>query len=451
MQVSRRTILQTGAAVAAANLLPRRVMGNVVGANEKVNVAWCGVGNRGPRIIKNFEKSGIANFVAFCDVDPENKNINATKEKFPDVRIFQDWRKMLDDMDKDIDAVVVLVPDHSHFPITMAAMAAGKHVYTEKPLARTFQEIELMMAAAKRHGVATQMGNQGHSGDNYFQFKALKEAGLMNNVTHVDAYMNKWRRWHPWGDLKSIPNGEQAPKTMDWDLWHSTTPVHEFSKKFHPGNWRGWYQHGTGCFGDWGAHILDTIHRFLELGMPEKISATKMVQPNDLIYPLATTINFQFPERSGMPAMDIDWYDGQENTPPLPSEFTGRTLDPKTPGKFIYAGNNVFQGGSHGKTLELLDDEKGESLKEAGVPEKFGKNSDHYKNFLLACRGDEETRSPFSVSGPLSQVLALGCLAQRLGGELEFDRETNQITNNDTANALLKDTPRKGWEQYYTL
>ncbi len=451
MKITRRTALLWGGAAWAAGALPKSARSSPIEANEKVNVAWCGVGNRGPRIIENFEKAGIANFVAFCDVDPENKHINGTKEKFPNARTFQDWRKMLDDMDKDIDAVVVLVPDHSHFPITMAAMAAGKHVYTEKPLARTFQEIDLLMAAAKRHGVATQMGNQGHSGDNHFQFKALKEAGIMDHVTHVDAYMNKGRRWHPWGDLKSMPTGETAPKTMDWDLWHSTTPMHEFSKKFHPGNWRGWYQHGTGCFGDWGAHILDTIHRFLDLGLPEKISATKLIQPNELIYPLESTINFQFPQRGNLPTMDIDWYDGVRNLPPTPDEFKGQKLERNLPGKFIYAGDHVFHGGSHSTTLKSLNKEKEKVIADLGVPTMFGDNSDHYKNFLLACRGDEETRSPFSVSGPLSQMLALGCIAQRLGGELEFDRETRQITNNETANALLKDQPRKGWEQYYEL
>ena len=238
---------------------------------------------------------------------------------------------------------------------------------------------------------------------------------------------------------------------MDWDLWHSAAPMHEFSKRFHPGNWRGWYQHGTGCFGDWGAHVLDTIHRFLELGMPEKVSATKLVQPNDLIFPLASTINFQFPERKGMPAVDIDWYDGAENLPPLPKEFEGRTYDPKTPGKFIYTKDMVLQGGSHASTLEVLSEEKRKSLETSGLQTDFDKNSDHYENFLLACRGDEETRSPFSVSGPLSQMLVLGCIAQRLGGELDFDRQAKRFTNNERASELLKDTRRKGWEQYYEL
>ncbi|WP_404309447.1 Gfo/Idh/MocA family oxidoreductase [Neorhodopirellula lusitana] len=451
MKLTRRNAMLSAGAVASAAILPQRSFSDVISANEKVNVAWCGVGNRGPRIIENFERSGIANFVAFCDVDPENKHINATKEKFPKARIFQDWRKMLDEMDKDIDAVVVLVPDHSHFPISMAAMAAGKPVYTEKPLARTFQEIELLMAAEKKYKVATQMGNQGHSGDNYFQFDAWLQSGVIQDVTHVDAYMNKWRRWHPWGDVKAMPTGESAPATMDWELWHSATPQHAFSKKFHPGNWRGWYQHGTGCFGDWGAHILDTIHQFLDLGLPEKVSATTLIQPNDLVYPLASTINFQFPERSGMPAMDIDWYDGVENLPPMPEEFAGRTYDAGTPGKFIYGKDTVFQGGSHSTTLEILSKEKRESLEANGLQTSFGKHSDHYENFLRACRGDEQTRSPFSVSGPLSQVLVLGCIAQRLGGELDFDRQSKRFTNSDRANELLADHPRKGWEQYYAL
>ena len=439
-------ILATGAA-AAWSAIP----GKVLGANGKVNVAWVGVGNRGNRIISNFEAAGIANFVAFCDVDPETKHMAQARSRFPNAKIFQDWRAMLDQIGNEIDAVVVLVPDHSHFPITMAAMALGKHVYTEKPLARTFEEIELMMAAAKRHGVVTQMGNQGHSGDNYFQFKAWKEAGIIKDVTHVDAYMNKWRRWHPWGDVQGLPTGETAPASMDWDLWLGTTPYHEFSKKFHPANWRGWHQHGTGCFGDWAAHIVDTIHRFLELGLPERISATKLVQPNKYVFPLASTINFQFPARNGMPAMDLDWYDGAKNLPPVPKEFEGRELTGE-PGKFIYSKEYVFQGDHHGSRLQIVPYEKMRELLVAEtLPKDFGKNSDHYANFLLACRGDEETRSPFSVSGPLSQVLALGCIAQRIGGELEFDLENKRFKNNDLANSFLKDAPRKGWEEYYQL
>lgn len=449
MNINRRNALVAGSTVAGLSMIP----GKVLGANEKVDVAWIGVGGRGPRVIQNFENSGVLNVVALCDVDPENKNMQEMKVKYPNAKVYQDWRKLFDEMSNQFDAVINLTPDHQHFPISMVSMASGKPVYTEKPLARTFQEIDLLMTAEKKYGVATQMGNQGHSGDNYFQFKAWKEAGIIKDVTHVDAYMNKWRRWHPWGDVQAYPTGAVKPASLDWDIWLGVTPTpNVYDPKFHPGNWRGWYQYGTGCFGDWGAHILDTIHQFLELGMPEKITATTMVQPNDLIFPLATTINFAFPERNGMPAMDIDWYDGVENTPPIPKEFAGREVKPDKPGKFIYSKDYVFQGDSHSSPLQIIPYEKyRELLKTGSVPKNFGKNSDHFTNFLLACKGEEKTRSPFSVSGPLSQVLALGCMAQRLGGELQFDRETQQITNNTLANSLLKDNVRPGWEQYYTL
>lgn len=446
MVLSRRQSLVAGV---AASLIP----GKVLGANERVDVAWIGIGFRGPHIIQNFENSGILNVVALCDVHIDNPNMLKMKAKYPNAKVYQDWRKLFDEMSDQFDAVINLTPDHQHFPISMVSMANGKPVYTEKPLARTFQEIDLMMAAEKKYGVVTQMGNQGHSGENYFQFKAWKEAGIIKDVTHVDAYMNKGRRWHPWGDVKAYPTGAAKPEGLDWDIWRGVTPAATtYDPKFHPANWRGWHQYGTGCFGDWGAHILDTIHRFLELGMPEKISATKVVQPNDLIFPLATTINFAFPARGDMPAMDIDWYDGVNNKPPVPKEFVGREFKADKPGKFMYSKEYVFQGDSHVSPLQIIPYEKyRELLKTGSVPKDFGKNSDHYANFLLACKGVEQARSPFSVSGPLSQMLALGCLAQRLGGELEFDRKTRQITNNKRANSLLKDDVRKGWEQYYTL
>jgi predicted dehydrogenase len=241
------------------------------------------------------------------------------------------------------------------------------------------------------------------------------------------------------------------PSHLDWNLWLGTSPIDvEYNEKFHPGNWRGWYQFGTGCFGDWGAHILDTIHQFLELGLPEKISARMLEGPNDYIFPMKTIINFQFPERNGMPAMDIDWYDGKDHLPPIPEEFKGREIS--VPGKFIYSGEYVFQGNSHEQILQIVPYEKmRELLKQDKLPRDFGKHSNHYESFINACRGEEKTTSPFSVSGPLSQVLTLGCIAQRLGGELEFDRKTKQITNNELANSFLKDDVRPGWEQYYKL
>ncbi|MDF7798986.1 Gfo/Idh/MocA family oxidoreductase [Pontiellaceae bacterium B1224] len=467
MNISRRYTLGAAGALAGWSLIP----GKVLGANKKVNLAAIGIGPQGGNILKIFAQDPNVNIVALCDVDIDSDspiaklpdyrdqgwgNADATPAAhaalFPGVPQFHDFREMFDQMSNQIDAVCIGVPDHSHFPIAMASMMLGKHVYVEKPLARTFQECELLMKAEKKYGVVTQMGNQGHSGNNYFQFKAWKDAGIIKDVTHVDAQMNNPRRWHTWGEVTGFPTGGVIPDGMNWNVWEGTTPISvEFSKKLHYGNWRGWHQFGTGCFGDWGAHILDTIHEFLELGLPSTFSAEMMTGRNDFIFPMTSTINFKFPARKGMPAMDINWYDGQGNAAPVPKGAEGEKL--KGPGKYIYSKDYTFMGGSHSDTLQIVPYEKmRELLKEGKLPKVSAKGkSTHHENFIRACMGEEKTRSPFSVSGTLSQMFTLGCMAQRLGGSFEFDRETKQITNNKLANSLLKDDVRNGWEQYYKV
>jgi predicted dehydrogenase len=455
MKNSRRQTLLAGGSAAAWSLIP----GKVLGANKKINLAAIGIGQRGGDILTVFSRDPHVNIVALCDVDMDSvegwPNVEmspaAHAAKHPNARRFKDFRDMFDKMGNQIDAVCIGVPDHSHFPISMAAMMLGKHVYVEKPMARTFQECELMMAAEKKYGVVTQMGNQGHSGTNYFQFKAWTEAGIIKDVTHVDAYMNKARRWHPWGDVSGLPAADKVPAGLDWNVWLGTIAKPQpFSNRLHYGNWRGWHQFGTGCFGDWGAHILDTIHEFLHLGLPESFCAKEMTGRNDYIFPTASIINFSFPAREGMPAMDIDWYDGRENYPPRPKEMGTRELG--NPGKIIYSKEHIFHGHSHSEPLQIVPYDKMKAMLVDGLlPRNFGKNSSHYENFILACMGEEQTRSPFSISGPLSQMFSLGCIAQRLGGSFSFDRKTKQITNNKKANSLLKDDIRRGWEQYYKI
>jgi len=446
--ISRRNLSLLTGATAAATLIP----GRVLGANGKVNVACVGIGNRGTGVLKSVNQTGIANIVALCDVALGSKHTAEMEEKFSSAKKFTDFRVMFDKMGNEIDAVLVCTPDHSHFPASMMAMVLGKHVYVEKPMARTFQEVGFMMRAEQKYGVVTQMGNQGHSENNYYQFKAWKEAGIIKDVTHVDAYMNKGRRWHGWGDVKEYPHGEKMPNHLEWDLWlGSTAKNFDYSNKLHPGNWRGWHQFGTGCFGDWGAHLLDTIHEFLELGLPERITAKHLKGRNDLIFPVESTINFEFPARNGMPPMDIDWYDGRNNKPPVPQEYEKSEVS-DNPGKFIYTKDYVLHGGHHGDILQVVPYEKMRELLKAGaLPRDFGKNPNHYESFLLACKGEGKTTSPFSIAGPLAQMFTLGCIAQHLGGTLEFDAEKYQFTNNKFATMLLKDNVRKGWEQYYRV
>lgn len=437
-----------------------------VPASEKVNVACCGIGGRGADVVNDLYGTGHANIVALCDTDMGAAATQGILKKFPNVPRFQDFRQMLDKMGKEIDAVTAGVPDFSHFPITMMAMSMGKHVYVEKPMGHTFQEVELMMQAEKKFKVCGQMGNQGHSGANYFQFKAWVEAGIIKNVTKIDAFMNGKRRWHGW-DISGYPEEEPIPSTLDWDKWLATAEFHKHSKKYTQGEWRCWYDFGNGALGDWGAHILDTAHQFLNLGLPCEVSAVKLEGHNKFIFPQASTLSFKFPERDKMPPVEITWYDGQKNPPPLPKDFgeakvaddvpppggTAKVADKKglPPGKVIYGEGLTFKGGSHSTTLDIIPKSKMKDMA-SSLPVIPKNNSNHAKNFLLACKGQEKCRSSFDVAGPLSQVLCLGVLAQRLNTKLAFDREAKQITNDKVANQLLVGPPpRQGWEQYYKM
>jgi hypothetical protein len=348
----------------------------------------------------------------------------------------------------------------------MLAMSMGIHVYVEKPMARTFNEVELMMKAAKKYNVQTQMGNQGHSGANYFQFKAWKDAGIIQDVTAITAHMNSKRRWHGFdSSITKFPAGEPKPKTLDWDTWLSAAEHHDYNKDYHHGQWRCWYDFGMGALGDWGAHLLDTAHQFLDLGLPTEIKAARLDGHNSFFFPYSTTLEFKFPKRGNMPPLDITWYDGLDNLPPLPEGYTANALDSDIPppsngklqvgklkpGKIIYGKDMTFKGGSHSSTLSIVSS-KNNRHKDMKFPAVPDSPSDHFENFLKACKGEEQCRSSFDIAGPLSQVFTLGVMAQRLSTNLQFDPVTKQITNNEIANRMLVGTPpRKEWEMYYKL
>lgn len=437
-----------------------------IGANEKINLACIGIGNRGGEIIKELYKTGHCNIVALCDTDLGAAHTVEILNKFPDAKRFQDFRRMYDDMSDKIDAVCIGLPDHSHFPATMLSMYLGKHVFVEKPMAHTFNEVELMMRGAKKYGVVTQMGNQGHSEANYFQFKAWKEAGIIKDITAITAHMNNSRRWHSFDSkMKSMPPAESVPSSLDWNTWLGTEYWHDYNHDYINGQWRCWYDFGMGALGDWGAHILDTAHEFLELGLPTEINMLYANGHNKFFFPYSSTIQFRFPERGNMPACDVTWYDGLDNIPPIPQGYGNVDLDPNipppsngqiipaklNPGKIIYGKELTFKGGSHGSTLSIIPEEKAKEMA-SKLPEVPASPSNHFENFLLACKGQEQSRSPFHIAGPLSQVFCLGVIAQRLNARLEFNPVTKQITNNKIANQMLIDTPpRKGWEEFYKM
>ncbi len=460
--INRRHFLKQSTAIGAFTILPGYLSLGQSSPNELLNVAAIGIGNQGGDNITSLMSTGLCRITALCDVDLKGKHTQKAQKNHPEAKTFTDFRKMFDQMADKIDAVLIATPDHSHFSASMLAMSLGKPIYVQKPLAHTFGQCQRLIEMAAKSGVVTQMGNQGHSGANFFQFKAWTEAGVIKDVTRITAHMNKDRRWHGWGSSVTEYPSDPLPDGMDWDQWIDQAPEHPFSGKLHPGNWRSWYDYGCGAFGDWGPHILDTCHRFLNLGLPEKIIPVELDGPNDLVFPQASTIQFEFPAREGMPPCDVTWYDGTKNLPPVEKELgheevdkesgkkTFKPVNVKAPGKIIYSKDLVFQGGSHSSTLQILPREKFMEMRK-DLPQFETPKGGHFHNFLKACKGEEEARSPFSISGPLTQVFNLGIIAQRLRQEIEFDPQSKQVINTKKGQALMDPPPRKEWEEFYKL
>lgn len=430
-------------------------------ATGKVNLACVGIGNRGAQIIKELHATGLANIVALCDVDMGAPHTAEILAMFPTVPRFQDFRRMFDAMGNRIDAVSIGTPDFSHFPIAMLAMSEGKHVYCEKPMGQSFREIELMMAAERKYKVAAQMGNQGHSEANYFQFKSWVDAGIIKNVRAITAHMNNPRRWHGMKVSGYLPR-QPIPATLDWNGWTATGVSHEYNQGYVNGDWRSWFDYGNGALGDWGAHIFDTAHEFLQLGLPTEVEAVRLEGYSRFIFPQASTLAFRFPQRGALPPLELTWYDGTDNLPPLPKNVGAAIVDPNVPppskgsgnaaklppGKIIYGDDLMFKGGTHGSELSII----GEAGRDLALPAVPASPSNHFANFLKACMGEETCRSNFAVAGPLCQAMALGVIAQRVNTRLTFDPASKQITNHKQANALLAGAPpRKEWEQFYKL
>jgi len=459
----RRSFLKGALSAGASTFfLPRLLYADPSGG--KINLACCGIGNRGGDDVHGFAKTGLVNFVALCDTDMGAPQTLGVLKMFPDVPRFQDFRQMFDKMGRQIDAICIGTPDFSHFPIAMLAMSLGKHVYCEKPMGQSFRQIGLMMEAEKKYKVAAQMGNQGHSEANYFQFKAWVDAGIIRNVTRITAFMNQHRRWHGMKVAGYLPE-QPMPPTLDWPDWLSDAQFHAYNKGYVNGEWRSWFDFGNGALGDWGAHIFDTAHEFLHLGLPTEVEAVKLDGWSPYIYPQASTLAFRFPAREGMPPLELTWYDGMNNLPPLPADFGEGIVDRNVPpptaggtdalkrptGKVIYGEGLTFKGGSHGSTLKIIPQSKANEMA-SRLPPVPKSPSNHYQNFLHACRGQEKCRSSFAVAGPLCQTMALGVIAQRVNGRFHFDPATGHITDHKDADILLDGVPpRKGWEEFYRL
>ena len=428
--------------------------------SQRVNLACIGVGGRAGGVIPSLCHGGKARPIALCDVDFElPKNVAKNLERYPDAKRFHDFREMFDKMGKDIDAVSVCTPDHTHFTATIQAMSLGKHVYVEKPLTRTFEESEILMRAEKKFGVVTQMGNQGHTGRGINTFAKMVDLGLCDQLTKLAA----WKTPGLWFMKKNereknypLTEASMPASLKNWDLWCGPRKQLPFNSLYHPFSWRGFHEYGMGMLGDWGAHIIDYLHDKLAMGLPTEIKVQHLEDYNKTIFPLATHLSMHFPARGEKrPAIDMTWKDGDGCHPEIPGRLLSKDQKPSKlagGGTLLYSDDSptAILRGHHGNSPNLVsnDDRQkyGHQLK--AVPDA---KLDHFASFIAACQGEGTTNSPFSIGAELTQVFALGTIAQYLNTDLAFDPKTKKFIGNDTANALLNSPARKEWQGHYKL
>ncbi|TAE56514.1 MAG: gfo/Idh/MocA family oxidoreductase, partial [Bacteroidetes bacterium] len=321
--MSRRRFLgATALAAGGFMIVPRHVLGGTgyTAPSDRLNIAAIGCGGKGEVNIRlssgvgyNPVSAAKNNIVALCDVD--DKMGEGMFKLFPDARRFRDFRVMLEQMNKDIDAVIVSTPDHTHAVAAMAAMQLGKHVYCEKPLTHDPYEARMLTEAAKKYKVVTQMGNQGSSGEDIRRVQEWIQSGAIGEVREVHGWTNRpvW----PQG-LERPKDTPATPASIDWDLWLGTAPKRPYHPTYHPFKWRGWWDFGTGAIGDMACHLLDPAFRALKLGSPLSVEASASVYfPRDWVsasredgIPQASVIHYDFPAREGMPPVRLTWYDG---------------------------------------------------------------------------------------------------------------------------------------------
>jgi len=434
-RLSRRSFMGRAAAVAAFTVVPRHVLGGArhVPPSEKLNIAGIGLGGRGEG---DLDECGSENIVALCDVD--EAYAGRVFKKYPNVKKWTDFRKMLDEQ-KDIDAVVIAVPDHLHAVIAMAAIKRGKHVYCEKPLAHCIWECRQLTEAAREAKVATQLGNNGQA----------SESNRLVSETIWDGAIGPVREVHSWCNRYISPRGIDRPKdtppvppTLNWDLWLGPAPYRPYHPAYLPFSWRGWWDFGTGVLGDIGCHQFDPIFRALKLGYPMTVEACSS-GVNKETAPQSSIVRYEFPAREGMPPLTLAWYDGGLMPQRPPELEEGR--------KFGEADDNLFIG-DKGKMLNYRLIPESRQKEYGKPPQKVARSPGHHKEWINACKGGPPARSNFDWAGPLTEVILLGNVALKMekqlyekGLKLHYDGPKMEVTNLPEANQYIRDEYREGW------
>jgi hypothetical protein len=400
----------------------------------------------------NLEACQSENIVALCDVDDEYAA--EVFQRYPNARKWRDFRKMLDEQ-KEIDAVIIATPDHTHTAIAMAAMRRGKGVYVQKPLTRTVWEARMLTEAAHKYKVATQMGNQGHSGEGVRLICEWIWDGAIGNIHEVHAWTNRpiW----PQG-IDRPKDTPQVPNTLDWDLWLGPAPQRPYHPCYLPRLWRGWWDFGCGALGDMACHVLDPVFWALKLHYPSSVEACVSVQvdmvpdsrwgqrkDNKETFPIASIVRYEFPPRDGMPKVLLHWYDGGLRPPRPDALEPGRRLEQANSNVLFIGEKGVLRCGEYGDSPRLIPEKL---MQEYQLPPKTIPRIDtsHEQDWITACKGGCAACSNFDYSGPFTETVVMGNLAIRNpGNKLLWDGENMKVTNDEEANEYVKPQYRDGW------
>jgi predicted dehydrogenase len=442
---TRRHFLGASAAAAAGAWGAGRLLGQSVpsgpSANEKINVAFIGVGGKGADNLGNLSSNKRVNVVALCDVD--GRTLGGAAQKHPSAKQYRDYRKLLDDA-RDFDAAVVTVPDHHHAFAAIMAMRLGKHVYCEKPLTHSVYEARLMRQTAAEKRVATQMGNSGHAGRGVRAVVEAVQAGVIGNVTEAHAWTNRpiWPQGIP------RPAGsDPVPPHLDWDMWLGPAPERPFKgpRVYHDFVWRGWWDFGTGALGDMGCHIIDSIFWGCELGAPTSVEADFDSPHNDETAPNWSVVRYTFAGRNGKP-IKVTWHDGGKLPP---AELHDGIIKRDERGR-VNLDNGVLIVGDKGRLLSdrraayrLLPEKDFTDFKPP--PRTLPESPGHYEEWLNAIKGGPAAMSNFDYASRLTEMVLLGNVAIRAGKKIEWDAEKMRVANAPEANRFVKREYRKGW------
>lgn len=458
--MTRRQFLNRTTSAVGTAALAFPFVGNVLGANERIRVGCIGVGGKGDSDSSDAKNCG-GEIVALCDVD---KNTLARKAKqFPEAKLYQDFRKLLDEMGRDIDAVTVSTPDHTHGVAAIRAMKMGKHCFCQKPLVQNVEEARIMRKLAAEKKLATQMGNQGSAGAGLRRAVEVIQAGLIGDVTELHVWSNR----PIWPQGIARPAGEDpVPANLDWDLWLGPAQFRPFKRGvYHGFNWRGWYDFGTGALGDMACHTVNMPFRALKMGYPNVVECEATSQLFPETFPKTSRIRFEFPAREGMVPLKFWWYDGNPDAADTFRPDPAKTKDivavrsekGRLPGSgclLIGSKGQIFSPDDYGSQfyVKLNEDEKfkGSGNHDAvkAIPEKFEKSPGHDQEWFRMMRTGQPAYANFDISAYLTEIILLGCIGLRVGvgKRMEWDGPAMRSPNTPEAAQYVKRDYRKGWE-----